>query len=547
MMKLPIVLVVFSLVPFAFFAANNVDEGVRAPRPDALSYPGSTPEIASPFNAAQLEQIQQCICQIKNILTSPSCNPTVIAQTGDIVISEPGFYCLANNVGNITVTSSFVTLDMSGRIAGSIVISGAASGGIDNIIIENGFIYNSVLNVRSEPIYRAPLATSSLEIDSAGEVAIINVQIESDSSVANNINITNAGNVIIYNTDVMGGVYGVNVDSVNTLLIQYSNFTSCQQVGIRAVMASSNQSLIAIEDSVIKDTGPFGITGGGVNSQLYVANSQILLTQSNALGLYWTYANGNAAYCENVIVDSAAISFQLEASQSKVSNCVASNYNSYGFIIAGDAAIFENCTARAGGSGIVGFFIQQNVSAVFNNCQGFYNDDSGFRHTSTKFCKFYNCNALLNKYGFLLEGPCTLYNCDSSSNTYRGFELNSFVTMGLYNCNALVNAADGFFVRNALGVINNCAAIQNVGNGFNIQANVEGVFTNCFATGNQEYGFFDTTVPAGNPKVAYSGNSAVGNVLGDFNAEKGKAPFFWKFAKNQAITLFDNAVIEILI
>lgn len=565
MMKLSIVLCMVCVMPFSLLAIKNSKNPVRAPRLDALSYPGSTPEIVSPFDTAQLAQIQQCVCQLKSIIESDFdvveslldvvisqidslnvCGPTSITETGDIIISTPGSYCLANDVMSITITTSFVTLNMSGHIAGSIDISGVASGGIGHIIIENGFIYNSVLSVRKRPIYRAPLPTSSLAIDFAGAVTISNVQIESDASVLNNISITNAGNVTIYDVGVIGGVYGVNVASVGTLLIQRSNFTSCQQAGILASLASSN-SLIAIEDSIMKDTGFFGITGGGVNSQLYVTNSQISFAQSGALGLIWTSNNGDAAYCENVIINSADIGFQLNTSQSEMLGCIASNYNSYGFLIGGSTAIFKNCTARSGSAGIVGFFIQDPVNVVFYNCEAFSNSDSGFRVTSTNAGTFFNCNAFLNQYGFLLQGPCTLYNCDSSSNTFRGFEVNSSGTVGLHSCNALSNGGDGFFCRNGLGVLSSCGAIKNQGNGYNIQSNITGLLQNSSAISNGGYGFFDTGAPSSNSNVTYSGNSAVGNTLGDFNAKENKAPFYWVFAKDTAATVFRDVVLAAIV
>jgi hypothetical protein len=104
------------------------NEDMRALRPDALSYPGSTPEIVSPFDSAELQEIQQCVCQLKTIVESGfdyvesqidyiesqidillGCAVTPIQ--GSIVITVPGSYCLANDItGDIEIAVSGVTL-----------------------------------------------------------------------------------------------------------------------------------------------------------------------------------------------------------------------------------------------------------------------------------------------------------------------------------------------------------------------------------------------------------------------------------------------------
>jgi hypothetical protein len=56
----------------ADFGSMGFDKN-RAPRPDALSYQGSTPQIVSPFNAACCEELKLAICDLKQLVIAGGC------------------------------------------------------------------------------------------------------------------------------------------------------------------------------------------------------------------------------------------------------------------------------------------------------------------------------------------------------------------------------------------------------------------------------------------------------------------------------------------
>ncbi len=547
-MKLSVIQLILCLVPIWLFGFNGLDEEVRAPRPDALSYPGSTPEIVSPFDTALLEQIQQCICQIKNILTSPSCSPIVIAQTGDVVISAPGFYCLANNVGNITITSSFVRLDMNSRIAESIVISGAAGNTIEHVIIENGFIYNI-----------PQVLGNSIQIDWADDIIISNIDIDSDptASASNQgIHIANSGNIFIRESSIYRAFKGILVDSVNALTIDQTSIVSSVDASLY-VGAISDSSIITLANSFIDNSRSYGVDANGGN--IYIANTQVL--NSAADGVFVT--STPYVYLKDVFVDTCQQAFYWQGAIKNVEayNCTALNYSRVGFAMWAGSAILRGCVAFSTVPAtfpfpVNGFFAQQDANAVMYNCDTAHNDGSGFSFISIGSFTFYNCTSLNNNAkGFdinpaLVRGKYIFYNCEASGNNDNGFSGLS-TTCNFYSCDAIANTGNGFAVDEGNYVIAGCTASSNIGNGFIFSnsgfENINVIVQECVAITNGQYGFFNNIPSDATQRAAYTGNAAVGNVLGDFNAEQGKTPFFWKFAKNQAISIFDNAVIELLV
>lgn len=61
----------------------------RAVRPDAPSYPGSTPQVVSPYDSSLLAAIKKCICELKNI-------------------TESGFELICSKIADITLFISGV-------------------------------------------------------------------------------------------------------------------------------------------------------------------------------------------------------------------------------------------------------------------------------------------------------------------------------------------------------------------------------------------------------------------------------------------------------
>lgn len=565
-MKLPIAMFIFCVMPFSLLAIEDSKNIVRAPRPDALSYPGSTPAIVSPFDTAQLAQIQQCVCQLKSIIESDLdvvesqldvvisqldslnvCGPTSITETGDIIISTPGSYCLANDVMSITITTSLVTLNMSGHIAGSLIISpiGKSSivGGISHIIVENGFIFNSPL-----------VPGISVAIDLADAVTISNLQIDSDlSAPAKNtgVDIKSSGDVIINNVSISNAGTGINLHSLDSLFIDQSSIISSSSSGL--FIRLPNTSFVVVENTVIDSSGINGIDVQG--STLSVKNCQIL--NSATYGLH--AQAGGYFEIENVLVNRGQSCFQWDDGVDSVqmTNCSALNYRFEGISMEDNKgiAVLRGCFAQTDLTPSFpfiqsGFHINLKASAVMYGCETYNNQGYGFFLESSKSAVLYNCNAFFNtNLGFYIFSPTVngvtkFYNCDAASNGGDGFFMDGTVCE-FYNCSALSNAQHGFNVSFGSGVVYNCGATSNGGNGFSLSgSSTKGVCQNCFAVNNSGYGFFNDATAV---NMAYAGNAAVGNTLGEYNAAKDKAPFYWVFAKDTAATAFRDVVLAAIL
>jgi hypothetical protein len=508
-MKLSVVLIVAYLIPCSLLAIENSD--LRAPRPDALSYYGSSPEVASPFDTAQLAQIQQCVCQIKNILSS-SCGSTPITETGDVVISQSGSYCLINDVSSITITSSFVTLDMGGYVAGSLIISSSGSGTISHIIVQNGFIYNA-----------PQVAGMSATIDFADDVMLSNIQIDSDPSApARNtgIDISNSGDIIIRDVGILRGLNGIAVHSANSLLVDQTSIINSSGIGID-IGPLPNTDLVIIRNSFIDGSAFSGIQCMG--STLYLNDSRILNSGAGGVVVIGTSLY---SYFNNVYVAFCGTGFDLNQNI-EMYNCTAINYTNFGFNISG-SGVLNSCLAQSTTSAQGGFACSTNFANF----------------------TFIDCQSLGNINGFdLSANNVILYNCTSIGSSNAGFNMTGagLETNTFYNCIANGNSI-GFSAQSVVCSLLNCNASSNRSHGFSVTSSptfaATALVQNCFANNNEGYGFYNL---APGSEVSYAGNAAVGNILGDYNAQKGATPFFWKFAKEQSITLFDNAVIEILL
>ncbi len=93
----------------------------RAVRPDAPSYPGSTPQVVSPYDSSLLAAIKKCVCELKNIVESDfevllsaienlsltvNCSGLDSVASMIEVVIESGFDRLCSKVENINVNLS---------------------------------------------------------------------------------------------------------------------------------------------------------------------------------------------------------------------------------------------------------------------------------------------------------------------------------------------------------------------------------------------------------------------------------------------------------
>lgn len=412
-MKLSVVQAIFCLVPISLFAIDDLDQEMRAPRPDALSYPGSTPEIVTPFDTALLVQIQQCVCQLKNIIESQSaCAPHVI--TGPIVITVPGSYCLANDVsGVIEIAVSGVALNLNGhQILGSLVVDQF----LQNILITDGFVDSALLS-------------DGITIGAGCDNVVI-----SDVSIKNGVTGLNTGSLLgstITNLTISRVIaescfsngFGLNecqaelVDCV--ALNNGGTGISCAGLSsiiiINAVRAFSNQGegfafadgLYKCVDSVAVSNGTVGFAAGGPNDP----SNETSVTCERCYAISNGFASAPHAYGFYVGHYSSLVAY----------DCVAYE-NIFGFLVQNSADIeWVNCLAKK--NAIDGFLINSfigspsPITGLVSHCISIENANTGFnvRELSTSSVRFTSNYAVDNQY--IVSGKNVNYGALSSTSS----------------------------------------------------------------------------------------------------------------------------------
>jgi parallel beta-helix repeat protein len=462
---------------------------------------------------------------------------------------------------------------MSERIAESLTISGVASGGISHVIVTNGFIYNA-----------PQVQSDSLQINTADEVAISNIQIDSDPSAPaqnHGIHILNSGNVSVSDSHISRSRHGIYVQSTDSVRIDQTSIINSGVYGVKAGTLQDN-SLVSITNSFIDHSLTDGINSDSGN--LYVVNTKIV----NSVGT-GVYSSSLYCYCSDVIVDTCGsyCFYWLSNSKIEAENCTALNYGITGFEFDGGTALFSNCVASSTVTSfqVSGFVFRFNVeAAVMYNCTSYNNSGDGFLFVANSgLFTISDCTAYNNQdKGFDVRntgGAFTFSNCTAYQNSNFGFYATAIaksVALAFDNCVATLNGGDGFSMIAQISKFSSCSASANQGNGFSANGGtaivvncysssnvldgfhiinnqalvlpyaVTLVMQNCVATANSQYGFYDGTANTMR-NLSYTGNVAVANVVGNYNAAKGATPFFYKLAKDTAVNVFDNVLAELIV
>jgi hypothetical protein len=371
------------------------NEDMRALRPDALSYPGSTPEIVSPFDSAELQEIQQCVCQLKTIVESGfdyvesqidyiesqidillGCAVTPIQ--GSIVITVPGSYCLANDItGDIEIAVSGVTLWLNEcQISGSIIVDAD----LQNISISGGAIDPNLL-------------ADGLTIgDGCDNVRISNITIRNGVKGLNAV-----------------GVFG---NSISNLFISGVVVESCSNDGIVLIECTAE-----LTNCLALNNVGSGIICLGTGSIVTVADSRAYSNNG------WGFGFVDGSYkCINSFADSNGIVGFLVSGTPDSSNA--------------SVLICENCYGTSNGL----------ISAPngYNFYVGYY---------SSMIAQ--NCVAVGGTFGFLAQWGANIewVNCLAKRNLSDGFVINGQDVLGqaiitglVSNCISIENVGSGFII-----------------------------------------------------------------------------------------------------
>lgn len=393
--------------------------------------------------------------------SAKACLP--IAITTITTLSVPGHYCLANSlVGTgtlITIISDDVILDLNGHYlevtsGSALEISSVTGTGLQNIIVENGFI-------------------TSDQSSTATGVMIANVAFPTDLHAFH-------FNIIFKNLGIrLCNGAGVVANAIEKLVIDQCSLDSNGQN-----LYVNNSAEVTLLDS------SFRIALFGDSATLFECNRTVMqncvftrnqfggLTLNTCSELYATNClfndNGDSGFgngldgllSDNLVFNNCSFSFNFGTGMSlgstsllNVFNCTFNENGSTGFGDGFDAIasvptslindfVFEQCTFSSNAA--KGFYIE----GLPGNCVGF---------------KLSDCQAMNNTdHGFTFSNGATdivLDNCVASGNTPgNGFVLTTTVgsIATLIECIAKDNT-DGFNMVDSLGsgLLRGCSAVGN--------------------------------------------------------------------------------------
>jgi hypothetical protein len=390
--------------------------------------------------------------------SSSACQQTQL--TAPTTIASAGNYCMNGDLsGDVTISASDVTINMNGySLDGSIVISG----GIQNIVIQDGFIAPSIASgsfaidnslgapyVTFQNLNIAPIAAGVGGITSSGANIIIQNCIITPSAGATNATGVNIGfsssNVIIKNNTISGA----NNSSGN---------------GGDAINLNNAQNVQAVQ-CIIPATGNAGGSGSGGNALNQVgSNSQIVdcIIKSTGAGAGAGILGGRGGI---------GISISAGTSKALIRNCIVLNTGNGAGVSSGGACILDQ-----------GIFTMINDCQLFTSATG-VNNATGIIESSSTSCIITNCfvqqttgdGVLVSSCTNLEISNCTLANIsqqainDASGAGTRNTYLSNFaynVTGFLGNvytmpADAAVDAPNGS-VFNSVGAANRFANVYKL-------------------------------------------------------------------------------------
>ncbi len=352
------------------------------------------------------QTIEQKVCvPCDFIITSADINPGADTFT----ITEPGVYCLAQNVTNpnprspiIDIRVECVTLDLHDHAieGGPGADPGILVCGVGNVTIKDGIVKGAVTGIKV--------------LNSDGPVMISNIKVTDGDA---GISIVSSKNVVVEecNASRNGSSFGFGVDGDSSGCI----FRNC--VGI-----SNSFDGFRME----------GGTEDCTFDNCFAANNS-----ESGFGV-----RDNSENCV-------------------FNNCFAGGNSDVGFLVRNDARAcrFNNCVA--GDNNAAGFGIEANGLCCLINCKaiGDENQDEGFNITSDNNVLEF-CSAQGNKReGFKIDGNSnTLRSSQAIDNGFAGFAIVGYDPANVHN-----------LIRECVAINNGKSDTSGTKHGFTVQANAE--------------------------------------------------------------------------
>ncbi len=335
---------------------------------------------------------------VLNTISSPCAATPITAPT---IISEPGYYCLANDiVGTVTITATNATFDLNNHTISAPGTSAIILNGAVNVIVDNGKIDNAAIGVDIN------LSTTNI---------ISNLVITDCSSRAIEFDTSSDSNI------------------VEDIIID-----SCPSVGILAFGIANSQ----FTNILIRNTNTPVLMSGPSN---IFENIQIIDCTGSSAFLALSAINNKFINC-SIINFEGFRGFDMNARGSILENCSVQNIftlngvnNVIGIAARGDTMTIKNSSVVDVQSiiGSIGFQVDQ-PNTTLENCfvqtcssTSAFSDNSCFSAGNTiTACNFINCKAYASAgYGFnIANGTSTnlvIQDCESAYNSLDGFLINN--------------------------------------------------------------------------------------------------------------------------
>jgi hypothetical protein len=473
--------------------------------------------------------LKQLLSQCTNnstVVTSSGCACPPIPITASITITEPGFYCLAQDItGSIIINADNVIINMNNHtINGNGAIAISIQPGTHRIIF-NGNITEAdigieITNSADTNVTMLSLSTCNIGIfgHSVIDCVLKDMVIEAGTT---GIQFDGTNDTIIVDSFIINGTSSNGFTSAlgscsNLFLIN----GSCELTGDIAILIGdvSNVKMSAISVNSIGN-GAGGISCSGITNGSVLINVTVAGAGQSGIS-FANLTNGVFQECHifSGISSISSVGFFIGAGNSnQFINCSANNIvsgielppnapalRSAGFHVAnGDSIQFTGCVANhifSGNENAYGFELEAVSDASLRNCtaqrisgQG----DAGFNSTGfallgTTSVRLDNCqiiDASFETVGFIIDessSAVVMDNCLANQCARQGYLIEGLQN-SFSDCQAIA-CLDGFVITGTDNVFNYCQSNFNNGSGF-IATGTNIILGNCSAIRNGTNGF----------------------------------------------------------
>lgn len=507
-----------------------------------LEFPSKAPRVSDePFivgnnqccdNSELKRLLNQLMRQCQNNVTTGSCVCSPIAITESITITNPGFYCLANDiVGNITVVADNVIINLNNHsissdgasvplviTAGShrIIYNGSIAGSpgagiqIDANTLDTQLNFLSITDcgiaILGDSVTDCFIKNSIIEacgegIEFTGTNNTIGIQ---DFSIFNTLqNGINTSSGICTNVFIGNGTFdstGSAALFLGDITNLHLNAISVENVRNRSggIICNGIVDVCLFNNVTVDSVGTFGFSFADLNNGI-IQNCHVFngVNSGKSLGFFVTigFSNQFINCSANHLV--SAIEFSnLNRGPSEAAAF---------FVAGGDSMQFVDCVANrifSGNDNAFGFHIDSASNISFRNCTaqfisgqgGGIFESAGFALLNTSTVRLDNCqilDAFFEAVGFIVDASSSnivMDNCLADGCAHEGFVIDG-TENSLTNCQA-VAASTGFLITGTSNVFNYCQSNFNRDTGFS-SVDATNFFGNCSAIKNSNNGFLN--------------------------------------------------------